>query len=202
MPNWETSFVGSDRTSGQGKGATLWSGPRNPPAPGVPSGAPPGSSERPEYRMLRWQHFRGAGGKLWPIGVGTYDRRPRATPATDVSRGQRTIATKSGPHDAGGGVEPVADYLVNRLTLHGWSEVQVESHRYRRRSSAPVSDGLARVRRAGYSVSAARQSRLVGHYGWCRMLLTRRKDRPGFSVSGNKIRGGCLGVAGAGFRQP
>ena len=177
MPNWETSFVGPDRKSGQGKGQLCG------PAPEIP----------PEVSITTL-----LGGKLWPIGVGTYDKRPRATPATDVSRGHRTIVTKSGTHEAGGGVEPVADYLVHRLTLHGGSEVQVESHR----CDVSVSDGLARVRRAEYSVSVCGEHGSLGIYGWCRMLLTRRKDRPGFSVSPFKIRGGCLSVAGAGFRQP
>ena len=98
--------------------------------------------------------FRNNGRKLWPTGVGTYNKRPRVTPDTDVSREHRTIVTKSGTNDAGGGVESVAGYLVNRLTLHWGSEVQVESHR----CDASVSDGLAMVRRAVYTVSTARQS--------------------------------------------
>ena len=122
MPNWEKSFVGPDRKSGQGKGQLC--GP-------VPE----------SIRTNGWQ--------LWPIGVGTYNKRPRATPDTDVSRGRSTIVTKSGTNDAGGGVKPVAGYLVNRLTLHWGSEVQVESHR----CEASVSDGLAMVRRAAYAVS-------------------------------------------------
>ncbi len=92
--------------------------------------------------------FRIGGRKLWPTGVGTYDKKHD----TDVSREHRTIVTKSGTNDAGGEIEPVAGYLVNRLTLHWGSEVQVESHR----CEASVSDGLARVRRAAHSVSVSR----------------------------------------------
>ena len=197
MPNWEKSFVGSDRKSEQGKGQLCSPAPEIPPPPEVWD---PGT---PCVAITTCLVTSGdPGGKLWPIGVGTYDKRPRVTPATDVSRGHRTIVTKSGTNDAGGGVKPVADYLVHRLTLHWGSEVQVESHRCRSRSSTPVSDGLATVRRAEYSVSVCGKHGSLGIYGWCRVLLTRRKDRPGFSVSPFKIRGGCLSAAGAGFRQP